>query len=604
MGIPRASGRLAAALLGAVLAPAVASVGFGFWNPVGAWSQAWVLAACTRLSEIVELAPPLLHGPGIVLPGLLVAALVGVAARRVEPAATTVEAVAHVLGAAGAAGLLAVGAGLDRVVFWGGLVGAAAAGRRAWAEPVGPGVPPWVRAAVAGGAVALAGLAGLTLLEGPSMHSPAFRLRDVWLRGPGASPWTSGGTWLALGALAFGAARAVPRLRAPLGVGLAAVVIAGPALARPAPQDAPRALSAPGLVLLAGAVGVGATRWVRDSLRAGPWAHLDPRRLGLVATPVLAWAAICAVRGLTVGMWTVPAGLPDEVEQLVARQDVFSLASDGADGVLYTDRERDLLGRWTPDGGETVREIWDPGGVGVEEVGPPVGGTAWVSVVGDESSGVVAVDLDGEQGAYVKMPGCWVSDWVPRPGTTRVLIPCESNPVARWFDTATGHRAGALPLAHEVETAVFHPDGDRFFAVGLWHTPSVLAYGLPHGDVRAERLVGPFNWALALDAPRGRLWVSRFFEGGALVLDAETLEVVDRVHLSFGVRAMIREPVHDRIWAAAAYSGVLWSVSAADPSDRVAYALCGQARDLAADASGRVFVGTDCGLFRIDLGRR
>jgi hypothetical protein len=83
------------------------------------------------------------------------------------------------------------------------------------------------------------------------------------------------------------------------------------------------------------------------------------------------------------------------------------------------------------------------------------------------------------------------------------------------------------------------------------------------------------------------------------VLDASTLEVVERVRLSFGVRAMLYEPVNDRVWAAAAYSGVLWSVSASDPDDRVGYALCGQARDLAASPGGRVFVATDCGLFGI-----
>jgi len=600
--IPRLTGRLAAALLGAALAPAVLAVGFGFWNPVGAWTQAWVLAATTKLSEVVELAPPALHGPGIVLPGLLAAALVAVFARRLGPVATAVEAVAYVAGFVGAAGLCAVGAGLDRVVFWSGLAVAAFVGRRVWREAPGDGVPTGVRATVAGGAVALAGLAGLTLLEGPSMHSPAFRLRDAWMAWPGGDAWTSGGVWLGLGAAAYGAARFAPRLRGSMVAAPVALIVAGPAWGRPAPLDVAGALSAAGLILLAAGVGTGASRWMKDSLRAGPWGVGDPRRLGLAATPILAWAAVCALRGLTVGMWTVPSGLPDDVDQVSTRQDLFSLASDGRGGVLFTDRERDLLGRWTPSDGERTWEIWDPGGVGVEEVGPPVDGTAWVSVVGDERGGVVAVDLDGAQGAYVPMPGCWVSDWVPRPGTTHVLVPCESNPVARWFDTSTGKRAGALSLAHEVETAVFHPDGDRFFAVGLWHTPSVLAYGLPDGDVRGERLVGPFNWALAHDAARGRLWVSRFFEGGALVLDDATLEVVDRVHLSFGVRAMIHEPVHDRIWAAAAYSGVLWSVAAGDPDDRVGYALCGQARDLAADGSGRVFVATDCGLFRAGPG--
>jgi hypothetical protein len=587
--------------LGVVGGPALLSVGFGIWNPAGAWQQSWVLAATTRLSELVEVAPPLLHGAGLLLPAIAVGILVaGLASWR---GAAPLEFPLVIVGAVGGAGLFAVGAGLDRPLFWAGILLAGLAGRRVWEEGPDPGeIPPWVRGGAAAFAFGLAWLAGLTLLEGPSMHSPAFRLRDGWMAGPGRSAWTSGGAWLGLGAVAFGSAWLTPatrprRWRAATVIAVLVVVVTG---LLPAPLAVARRLSALGLVLVAVAVGPTASRWVRDSMGSGSWRLWDVRRVALAGLPIVAWAGICALRGLTVGMWTVPSGLPPGVEQLVSRKDLFSLAADPVSGgVLYTDRERDLLGLWTPDGVRTW-EIWDPGGVGVEEVGPPVNGVAWVSVVGDESSGVVAVDLDGEQGAYVSMPGCWVSDWVPQPGTDRVLIPCESNPVARWFDAAEGHRDGVLALAHEVETAVFHPDGDRFFAVGLWHTASVIAYGLPKGEVLRERLVGPFNWALALDAGRNRLWVSRFFEGIALVLDAETLVVVDRVRLSFGVRAMIHEPVHDRIWAAAAYSGVLWSVSAGDPKDRVAYALCGQARDLAADAEGRVFVATDCGLFRID----
>ena len=596
------SGAAVLAVLSLLLAPAVAAVGFGVWNPVGAVEQQMVLAATTRLGEAVEVAPPLLHGLGLLVPAALVGLLVGLGSRF--RAMAGVELLLHAVGAVGAAGLFAVGAGLDRPVFWAGIAVAAIAGRAEWGAVPAGSTPAWVRGLTAAGAVALAGAAGLTLLEGPSMHSPAFRLRDVWLPWLGSSPWLSGGFWAVVGAGAWATVRATGRggHGGMLPSTYAVPVVVASAWGLPAHLATAKALSAAGLMLLAWSVGPASVRWVRDSLRSGPGGRLDPRRLATACVPLVAWTAICALRGLTVGMWTVPAELPPGVEQLVARQDLFSLAHDPAtDGVLYTDRERDVLGLWSESVQQTW-DIWDPGGVGVEEVGAPVGRTAWVSVAGDESSGVVAVDLDGSQGAYVRMPGCWVSDWIPRPGSGEVLIPCESNPVARWFDPAAGRRTGVLSLAHEVETAVFHPDGDRFYAVGLWHTPSVIAYAVPSGEVLGERRVGPFNWALALAGDR--LWVSRFFEGGALVLDAETLEVEDRVRLSFGVRALIHEPVHDRIWAAAAYSGVLWSLDAKDPSDRVAYALCGQARDLAADSRGRVFVATDCGLFRVDPAAR
>jgi hypothetical protein len=119
-------------------------------------------------------------------------------------------------------------------------------------------------------------------------------------------------------------------------------------------------------------------------------------------------------------------------------------------------------------------------------------------------------------------------------------------------------------------------------------------------EVLATRFVGPFNWAVAVDPGDDEVWVSRFLEGTVLVLDGVSLETRRQVRLSFGLRAMLYEPVHDRIWAAAAYSGRLWSVEAKPPYRKTVYALCGQARDLAADAQGRVVVATDCGIFRVD----
>ena len=84
-----------------------------------------------------------------------------------------------------------------------------------------------------------------------------------------------------------------------------------------------------------------------------------------------------------------------------------------------------------------------------------------------------------------------------------------------------------------------------------------------------------------------------------MVFDAGTLRLEHSVPLSFGVRALVHDPVKDRIWASAAYSGKVWEVEASAPFRRRAYALCGQARDLTADGQGRVVVSSDCGIFRI-----
>ena len=134
------------------------------------------------------------------------------------------------------------------------------------------------------------------------------------------------------------------------------------------------------------------------------------------------------------------------------------------------------------------------------------------------------------------------------------------------------------------------------------------AYDWPTGSESNSRLVGPFNWdVLAVPSRSGgstgldySLWVPRFLEGVLLILDPEDLSTRARLSLSFGIRAAHYEPHHHRVWLAAAYSGELWSISAAPPYDRVVFPLCGQTRDLASDSEGRVIASSDCGVFRFD----
>ena len=146
----------------------------------------------------------------------------------------------------------------------------------------------------------------------------------------------------------------------------------------------------------------------------------------------------------------------------------------------------------------------------------------------------------------------------------------------------------------------FTPAGDRLFGVSLWADPTVRAWSWPEGEELARRVIGPFNWTVTWVPEPPSLWVSRFVEGQVLVLDPENLLVQDRLSLSFGIRAMLHEPVHDLVWAAAAYSGRLWVVEPRAPYRRRAVPVCGQTRDLVSDGQGRVVVSTDCGIFRVD----
>ncbi len=623
-------------LLLCLLAPAVLSVGFGVWNPAGSWVQTVVLSLLVLLSDLVEgvrltQAPRL--GPAVVL--AFTVALLATAGRweprlprPLRSAVALAESALAVLGMVAALGVFAVGVAVDRPTFWCGavLVGLGAGQFRGEAPGMGSGqllgwtAPEGAYRRTLGGGLAMAALllAGITQHEGPGIHSPAFEFAALWLAGPGRSPWTSGGVWLLPGLFVVAwALRSGSGGRGPIATDLArvAVVIAAVVAAAVGSPDGgtavAMALSAAGLLLVAAFAGP----LVVGRLLPGTGGRLtDPRFLFAALLPLLLWSGLCAARGLSCQMWTRPGELPAGVVRVADREGgVFSLYVDPHSGaLLFTDRDRTGLGILSTDGDLRDIDLRAHGIDAVEELGGRLGDTVWISA-GDweptPSSGLLPVDLVGGPGDLVRLPECWVAAWVPLPEAARqaagaregdVLVGCEGSARAPLFRSSTGQLVGGLELEADLEHAVFHPDGDRFYAVTLWDDPRVLAYAWPDGALRDERLIGPFSWTLAFDESGDRLWTGRFFEGMALALDPEDLRPRVRVPLSFGVRAMLFEPVQRRLWAIAAYTGRVWVIEADPPYRRRALALCGQGRSLAADSAGRVYAATDCGIYRVD----
>ena len=593
--------RVAVAIL-LLSAPSVLALGLGWWNPPAAWIEARVLGLLGILSGPVD-AVPLLFTEWRALGPILAAGLgVGWLAaneHRVPGGRYPVAGVESVLASAGllaGCGLLAVGVGIDRPLFWAGVL-AALGGRGAALSSSGAGA----RAGAATAAVALAWLAGTTLLEGPGMHSPAFWARELWLDSPLGTPAGAALAWGLPGLLLL-------RWRRPRALALVAMAAYTLAVLLRAPSVG-RAVSelGSGLGLIAAASVLGPTV-LALAPRARGWACFEPRHAFAAAGPILLWTVVCASRGFTVFLWTAPGDLPPGVERLDDRRDVFSVAVDG-DYVLYTDREGDKLVRQGANG-FSEWTVWDPGGVGLEEVGGPFDGGAWVSVAGDDAGALLRVDYIGGQGTLVNVDGCWISAWQPLPAAAidalggeagDVLVGCESAPFAWVLRTSEQRRVHVLMLDHEVEEVAFAADGRSFWTVGLWTGDSIQRVGWPGGEPLGGRLIGGFNWTLVPDPARGQVYVGRFFEGTVLALDADTLAVERRLPFRFGLRALLLEPVHDLLWGAAAYSGLVIARPAGGGPAR-SWALCGQARDLAADDRGRVIVATDCGVFRIDPG--
>ena len=465
-------------LLLIAVAPWLLAVGFGVHSAPGGAQEGWLLRVLFVSSDPLAIVELLGRSGALALAaaGLGVAAIAARTLERTRWGSSLIalpEAALALAGLVASAGVLAVGMAIDRPLFWGGL----AILMLAWRPRPRP--PRWTAddnaswrliLLVASAAVVL--LAGETLLEGPGQRSPAFLLRGWWTNGPGQSGWTSGGIWLGLGIACVACARR--------GVGMgrvaAAVAVAGGVISTqggPAEHYTIAAVtSAIGLLLVAW----GLPAWIGDlpAPRGGPDV-LDPRRLLSHAVPVIAWAAICAARGLTCFMWTVPTALPPGVTQIAQHGDVFSLGVDpGSGAVIYTDRERSRLGVLV----DGVDREFDLGSTGPEEVlvlGP---GAVWVSLVGHRGSGLVAVDLDtGPDVPARSVPGgCWIAGLFPMPEAAAeaaglpsgsVAVGCE-DAARLWLARQPLEIDGSRIVPHAVEEAVFAADGRSLYTVGLW----------------------------------------------------------------------------------------------------------------------------------------
>ncbi len=604
--MPQAGLRVRLALL-ALVSPWLLAVGFGVHSRLGGLQEGLLLQLVFVSSDALVLLDGRGGRAGVGIALLALLALVVALERRGGMAARGVAGVEGgiaLLGVLAWSGVFAVGVALDRPLFWGGVA--------LWLLARADGRVPapwthrsmrWGRLALALAAVVMVLLAGETLLEGPGQHSPPFRLRDLWLAGPGQSALGSGGVWCAGG---IAAVVWLGRRRGHAHPGVAAAVVvsvlAAEALRPPESLVLASMLSATGLLLLAWKAPV-----LRSFVPLPASSPFDPRRLFASLMPVFVWAGLCAARGLTVFMWTHP--VPGVATQLADHRDVFSLAIDAGSGaVVYTDRERGVLGVLID--GEDRTFAFD--GLAPEEVLSVGPGVVWASLIGPRGSGIVAVDLDtGPLPPAHSVPGgCWIAGLFPLPDPAAsaadlplgtVAVGCEDGPEV-WLAKPPLVFDGRRTVRHPVEEAAFAADGSALYTTGLWRGWSLDRVAWPTLTPTARRTIGGFNWTVHHDATRSLVWVGRFFEGNLLALDAETLEHRQTVPLSFGIRALEYEPVHDRLWVAAAYSGRIWSVSASDPSDRRVHALCGQTRDIVAEPRGSVVIASDCGVFRIDEG--
>lgn len=635
------------AVAGALALPVVADVLVGALRAPAALVEHGAVVATVWPAILLDRLGALEHHPlRVQAQGLLLAGLLALLVREIDrrDARRAGLTLAWLLGlplAAAAAALLLVGLSMCPSLFAGLLVATLAG---AWLTATGPPAVSQPRPSRLPGhpiaRAALLLLLPLALVNGASLLAsgpgdaqvPLHLLtRLEGLLRPLAIPWLVGAAGLGVADLvARWSPNRPPLPRVVAAIGLGATLAGLGAFGAMADADPVRQLlAALPLGAAAGAVGAALSSRGRrpiDLLATDPLASL-PR----LAAPLLAAALVC--------VWTVSTGFggcdavraDPRVHALSSESGAFAVqpwADADSEGALVSFRDRGLVRRfvrgerqpaWTLDLLNLELPSWEgvpapkrrafPEELGLEPSGrvhvwvelPEPAATRLLLLIEPESS---------EPPVYAEQPeACFVSSWAWHAASGEAIAGCEWDGVLLRYrpeDLESGDAPRRVSVAGgaELEELVVDPRTGDLLAVGLWSTPWLRRIDLEQGRTVDRRLVGGFNWGLALEPEARRLHLPRFHSGRLLTLDADSLEPLSSRRAGWGLRPVVHSPRHGRVLTASTYDGWLYAIDPSGDAPTRRLRLGGHVRDIDLSPGGeRLVAGGVCGVLEVDLDR-
>jgi WD40 repeat protein len=110
------------------------------------------------------------------------------------------------------------------------------------------------------------------------------------------------------------------------------------------------------------------------------------------------------------------------------------------------------------------------------------------------------------------------------------------------------------------------------------------------------------NYDVALDAERGRLYVSSYYSSTVQIVDADTLTPLGSIPTGLGTRALQLVPERDLLLISSVYDGVVRVWDLATESTVAALNVGGHVKDFAVSPGGdTAYFWSQCGLLSLDL---
>jgi len=374
-----------------------------------------------------------------------------------------------------------------------------------------------------------------------------------------------------------------------------------------------RASRVPGLsqlVVLAAVAGplALAAHAMRRGLRPIDWPHVDPRRLvDLAALPSLAALAVVGAH-YTTTMWGCPGDV-DGVTRLSPLSGAFDLeaSSDGGQ-LLVSRREPQELLLLDLDGGapsrvptgrdrDTLFDRTEPETLLRLDDGRFL--VLLASSDSEQGNGVALFDPStGELGD--RLPARGVSD-VVSDGAGGVWLSTEFAGRIVRIDPATGAEVSRLDLGGaETNKIVVEAATRSAWSAGLWTDRLLRRVDLGSGQQTAMTWLGTHQWDVALSGRHRLLFVPRLTDGKVWAFDADSLESRGSLPAAFGVRPVEVSPDGELVVTGNLYTGQVVGRRVVDGSEVFRHRIGGHIKAVEVGPRGRVFAGSNCGVFEID----
>ncbi|MCP4870494.1 MAG: hypothetical protein GY898_17460 [Proteobacteria bacterium] len=332
------------------------------------------------------------------------------------------------------------------------------------------------------------------------------------------------------------------------------------------------------------------------------WPGRWPWELGRVALLAAACIAVDAA-----DVVRCPDANSEQVTLAAPVPTAFDLDVDDRGYLVLAHRERAVVQSYKlagAFGAELLHELGPRRGGDLEEVFALPGGRGFlVSEILEDQPKTLLWKLDPVTGDVVEgdFAGmCWVSSLAWREAAGEVLLGCETDNDLWALDVEawTVRHVGTLEVYDDSEDIALRPDGSSMYLVSLAEGDRLRQVNPETASTIASVPLGGFNYSAVYNADHNRVYVTRFVDSQVLAFDGDTLELVGRKRVGFGVRGAV--PVNGGLAVASQFGGPLlvldWETLDVVRSFRVG----GRIKGIAPGPLGAaLFVSSTCGTHRI-----